>query len=149
MSGHIHSHRTQNRTTRSPQDPTAHLVARKSTRSATNKRGSKTPLTFRASRASRARRVPLLVLRRVGAVVCSTCASLLMLRRRVGRVAAILGRYLLVVSVRTTAGVRALLMLLVWWGSIALLGLAVLSGGLAAVLGLAVLLLLLLMRDVC
>jgi hypothetical protein len=74
-----------------------------------------------------------------------------MLRRRVGRVAAILGRYLLVVSVRTTAGVRALLMLLVWWGSIALLGLAVLSGGLAAVLGLAVLLLLLLMlmRDVC
>lgn len=146
MSGHIHSHRTQNRTTRSPQEPTAHLVARKSTRSATNKRGSKTPLTFRASRA---RRVPLLVLRRVGAVVCRTCAGLLMLRRRVGRVAAILGRYLLVVSVRTTAGVRALLMLLVWWGSIALLGLAVLSGGLAAVLGLAVLLLLLLMRDVC
>lgn len=62
--------------------------------------------------------------------------------------AAILGRNLLVVSVaRTAGGVLALLvLLLVWWGSIALLALAVRSGRLAAVLGLAVVLLLLLLR---
>lgn len=61
------------------------------------------------------------------------------LLRGVGRVAAILGRHLLVVSVGTTAGVLALLVLLVVWRrSVVLLGLA-------AILGLAVVLLLLLL----
>jgi hypothetical protein len=68
----------------------------------------------------------------------------MLLLRGVRRVAAILGWHLLVVSVRTTARVLALLVLVVWWGSVALLVLAVGSGGLAAVLGLAVVLLLLL-----
>lgn len=49
-------------------------------------------------------------------------------------------------SVGITTGVLALLVLLVvWWGSIALLGLAVRSVGLAAILGLSVVLLLLLL----
>jgi hypothetical protein len=122
-------------------------MARKPTRRTTDERGPKTPVSLRASRA---RSIPLLVLGRASAVVSRTCAALLVLVMsllgRVGRVAAILGRGLLVVSVRTTAGVLALLVLLVvWWGSVALLVLAVRSGGLAAVLGLAVVLLLLLL----
>jgi hypothetical protein len=67
------------------------------------------------------------------------------LLRGVGRVAAVLRRDLLVVSVGTTAGVLALLVLVVWWGSVALLVLAVRSRGLAAILRLAVVLLLLLL----
>ena len=68
----------------------------------------------------------------------------LLVLRRVGRVAAILGWHLLVVAVGTTAGVLALLvLLLVWWGSVAVLGLAVGSRRLAPILWLAVVLLLL------
>jgi hypothetical protein len=66
MSRHIHSHRTKNRTTRSPQKSTTHLMARKPTRRATDERGPKTPITFRTSRA---RSIPLLMLGSATAVV--------------------------------------------------------------------------------
>lgn len=66
MGCHVHSHRTKNSTTRSPQESTTYLMARKTTRRATEERGAKTPVPFRASRA---RSIPLLVLGSASAVV--------------------------------------------------------------------------------
>lgn len=48
---HVHSNRTQDCTTRSPQESAAQLVARKSTSRTTKECGSKALLAFRASRA--------------------------------------------------------------------------------------------------